>query len=225
LALGDPSYLVSAAASRALGKTGQASALKVLLEIVDLPSWADVIAAGALDGLAALRDEQAVPHVVERLALGRSTRVRRAAASALPKLATDRAARIALEQMLTDADPYLRIDVVRALVELGDLKCRSALNERLARDLDPRVRRRIREALRELAEGDKKRTEALDDRVSKLSEELRVLRDRVLTLEARDQGAAPAVKSPKTVPTETEAKVVAVPKAKAPSKAKPKPRK
>jgi len=188
LAQRDPSYLVCAAAARALGKTGQAEALPVLLEIVDLPSWADVIAAGALDGLAALRDEQAAPHVVARLALGRSTRVRRAAATALPKLATDRAARVALEQMLTDADPYLRIDVVRALVELGDLKCRAALNERLARDLDPRVRRRIREALRELGEGDKKRTEALEDRVAKLTDEVRALRDRVLTLEARPEG-------------------------------------
>jgi aminopeptidase N len=218
LALRDPSYMVCAAAARALGKTGQPGALPVLLEVVDHPSWADVIAAGALDGMAELRAEEAAPHVLARMSLGRPTRVRRAAATALPKLSTDRATRVALEQMLTDADPYLRIDVVRALVELGDLKCRGALQDRLARDLDPRVRRRIREALRELAEGDKKRDLAIDDRLHKLTEEIRTLRDRVLTLEAR----APA--TPARAPAPVASPKVARPKPKTP-KPKPKPRK
>ena len=46
--------------------------------------------------------------------------------------------------------PILRIDVVRALGELGDTKARPALRERLEVDLDARVRRRIREVLRDL---------------------------------------------------------------------------
>ena len=50
-----------------------------------------------------------------------------------------------LEDLLDSADPYLRVDVVRALADLGDPKARGALQRQLDRDLDGRVRRRIRE--------------------------------------------------------------------------------
>ena len=51
-ALRDESYLVEAEAARALGKTRQSSAYDVLLDVMDRPSWADVIASGTIDGLA-----------------------------------------------------------------------------------------------------------------------------------------------------------------------------
>ena len=85
LALRDESYLVEAEAARALGKTRQPPAFDMLLDVLDRPSWADVIAAGAIDGLAALRDERALPHLFARTRYGIPTRVRRAAILAHPQ--------------------------------------------------------------------------------------------------------------------------------------------
>jgi aminopeptidase N len=111
-------------------------------------------------------------------------RVRRASVLALPKLATDRAARESIEDVLEDRDPILRVDAVRALGELGDAKARPALLACLESDLDSRVRRRIREVLRDL--GDSKRgADALRDEIEKLQDSQAELKTRLVKLEAR----------------------------------------
>jgi aminopeptidase N len=185
LALGDESYMVQADAARALGKTKQPQALDVLLDVVDRKSWADVISVGALDGIAAMRDDRSIPHVTTRTRYGHPTRARRAAILALPKIASDRRARETLEDLLDDKDPYLRVDVVRALADVGDPKARPALRAKLETDLDPRVRRRIREALRDLGGEGKRAAEQLREELDKLRGEHLELRARVAKLEAR----------------------------------------
>ena len=189
-ALRDESYLVEAEAARALGKTRQSSAYDVLLDVMDRPSWADVIAAGAIDGLAALRDDRALPHLYARTRYGHPSRVRRAAALAIPKLSTDRRAREHLEDLLDDADPILRIDVVRALSDLGDARSRSPLRARAEVDLDPRVRRRIREVVRDLG-GERKQTEQLKEDVEKLQTEHQELKTRLSRVEAEREARKP----------------------------------
>lgn len=183
-ALRDESYLVEAEAARALGKTRQAAAYDVLLDVMSRPSWAEVIAAGAIDGLAALRDDRALPHLYSRTRYGHPSRVRRAAALAIPKLATDRRAREHLEDLLDDADPLLRLDTVRALSDLGDARARPSLRARAEIDLDARVRRRIREAVRDLG-GERKQHEELKETVERLENEQRELRARLAKLEAQ----------------------------------------
>lgn len=181
--LGDPSYLVAADAARALGRTRQTAAMDALLDVVDRPSWADVVSAGALDGLAELRDDRAAAHVAVRTRYGHPTRARRAAIVALARLSPERKTRELLEDLLDDADPYLRIDVVRALVEIGDGRARGALRDRLERDLDPRVRRRIREALRDLADT-KRGAERTAERLEKIEADVSELRARLARLDA-----------------------------------------
>jgi aminopeptidase N len=183
LALSDASYLVEAEAARALGATRQPSAFDTLVDILDRPSWADVIRAGAIDGLASLRDERAIPHVLARTRYGVSMRGRRAAVVALPKLASDRRAREVLEELLETSDPYLRVDVIRALVELGDAKSRAALARQLDRDLDGRVRRRLREALRDLGGVGRKDTERLREELEAVRTEHHELKLRLAKLE------------------------------------------
>jgi aminopeptidase N len=215
VALRDASYLVEAEAARSLGATRQPSALDTLVEVIDRPSWADVIRVGAIDGLAALRDERAVPHVSARTRYGVSTRGRRAAILALPKLATDRRTRELLEDLLDSSDPYLRVDVVRALAELGDPKARGALQQRLDRDLDGRVRRRIREVLRDLAGPGRKDTAQLRDELEALRAEHADLRARLGKLEAMTTapkagepavGTARAAKAPRKGASKAAAK-------------------
>lgn len=184
LALGDVSYLVEAEAARALGSTRQAEAFEILLDTLDRPAWADVIRAGTLDGLAELRDERAVAHVLARTRYGVSTRGRRAAIMALPKLSTDRKVRLAIEDMLSDADPYLRTDVARALSALGDPASREALQRQLDRELDGRVRRRLREVLRDLGGTKSRETERLKNEVEELRHDHVELKARLAKLEA-----------------------------------------
>jgi aminopeptidase N len=183
-ALRDDSYLVEGEAARALGRTRQAAALDTLVDLLARSSWFDVVRAGAIDGLAALRDERALPHLGALTRYGQPTRARRAAVLALPKLASDRRTRESLEALLDDADPILRIDVVRALGELGDAKARGALRERLEVDLDARVRRRIREVMRDIAEP-KRVADGLREELDKLQAEHVDLKGRLAKLEAQ----------------------------------------
>ena len=184
MALRDASYLVEAEAARALGSTRQSAAFDTLIDILDRPSWADVIRSGAIDGLANLRDERAVPHVIARTRYGVPTRGRRAAIMAISKLAEGRKARETLEDMLDGADPYLRVDVVRSLGELGDPKSRGALHRQLDRELDGRVRRRIREVLRDLGGVGKRESDRLKDELESLRGEHSELKSRLGKLEA-----------------------------------------
>jgi aminopeptidase N len=200
-ALQDESYLVEAEAARSLGKTKQPAAFDTLLDVLDRASWADVVRVGAIDGLAQLRDDRGAPHVLARTRYGQPTRARRAAIMAVPKLMADRKAREALEDLLDDADPHLRIDVVRALVEMGDTKCRGALRNRLEIDLDARVRRRLREALRDIGEGAKKSVDQLKEELERLQSEHTDMKTRMSVLETKLAGREKPTPTPPPSPT------------------------
>jgi aminopeptidase N len=183
-ALEDPSYLVESEAARSLGQTRQPAAFDTLIEILDRPSWADVIRVGALDGLAALRDDRAITHVLARTKYGVDSRGRRAAIMALAKLTSERKYREALEELLDDWNPHVRVDVVRALCEMADAKARAVLSRHLESEQDGRVRRRIREALIELGARSRERETEYKDEIDKLKTEQAELSAKVKKLEA-----------------------------------------
>jgi aminopeptidase N len=188
-ALRDDSYLVEGEAARAMGRTRQTAAFETLVDLLERPSWFDVVRAGAIDGLAALRDDRALPHLGARTRYGHPPRARRAAIMALPKLASDRKTRESLEQLLDDGDPLLRIDAVRALGELGDAKARPALRDHLETDLDARVRRRIREVVRDMAEP-RRASDQLREELDRLQGDHLDLKARLAKLEARLEGGS-----------------------------------
>jgi aminopeptidase N len=180
----DRSYMVEAEAARSLGKTREPRAFALLKTLVDRKSWGDVVRMGALDGLSALRDEQAVPIVLEHTRYGYPARGRRAALSALAELGEGKKVREQIEAQLDDADPHVRIEAVHALVVLGDSKGRSALRRALEREHDGRVKRRMREGLRELGDsaGERKR---VADELETVKNELNELKARFARFEAR----------------------------------------
>jgi aminopeptidase N len=188
LAQRDKSYLVAAEAARALGRTRAPEALKTLLRVLDAPSWADVRRAGALDGLAQLRSDDAVPEVLARSRYGYPLRGRRAAIQALAALSDSKKTRSHLEDMLEDKDPHLRISVVDALLSFGDAKSRGALRRALDRELDGRVIRRLREALRENTDGASEKKRVSDD-LETLRNELAELKARLGRVEATTKPA------------------------------------
>ncbi|HEX7671730.1 MAG TPA: M1 family aminopeptidase, partial [Polyangiaceae bacterium] len=179
----DDSYLVGADAARALGETRRPVALRGLLAVLKQGSWADVKRAGALDGLAALRTEEAVPHVLTHTRYGHSTPARRSAVAALARLSDSRPVREHLEDLLEDEDPHFRISVVRALELLGDGRVRGALRRRLDRELDGRVARRIKETLRSLGQSPSAEHKRLTDELEQLRRDLGEMKTRLSKVE------------------------------------------
>ena len=223
----EASYLVTADAARALGRTRQPGALETLKSIVDQPSWADVIRAGALDGMASLRDDGALDVVAKRTRYGIPTRGRRAAVHALASLGEGRKTREQLEELLEDKDPHFKIDVVAALSTLGDHKSRGAMRRALDRELDGRVSRRLREALRDMGDSPTSEKKRLNDELESVRDELVELKNRLAKLEGRKTDrpkpapeAKPATKAKPAVAAKpvAVAKPVAAAKSAAPKK-------
>jgi aminopeptidase N len=175
----DKSYMVAADACRALGSTRQREAFDLLLGQLDRDSWADVIRAGALAGLGLLGLKEALPAVRERTHPRYRSRARRAAILAMAKLSNEREVRQHLEDLLDDADPSVRMEVVDALLTVGDPRSRSALSRRLEREGDGRVARRLREGLRNLVDSTLSDQRKMRDDLEALRRELGELRLRV----------------------------------------------
>lgn len=190
LAKNDRSVLVAAAACRALGETRRPQAFDLLTGLLGRPSWADVLDAGAISGLAQLRDERALAPLKEHTRYGAPNRARRAAIAALPMLSTNRKTRELLEDLLDDGDPYLRTMVAEALGEIGDPKSRPALTRQLGRDLDGRVRRRLREVLRDLGGKGRREMSRLREALDELGRKHAELAGRFSKLEETSAAAA-----------------------------------
>jgi aminopeptidase N len=185
IALADDSYLVQSDAARALGSTRQAAAYETLVELLDRKAWADCVRSGAAEGLASLRDERAIPHLTARTAYGHEGPGRRACLLSLAKLDTSRKTRELLEDRLDDVDVFVRISAVRGLEILGDPKARSALAARLEKEDAGPARRRIREALRDLAGSRQDEVRKLRDEIEKLRDDGHELRLRLAKLESK----------------------------------------
>ena len=206
LATQDKSYLVQSEACRALGNTRQPDALTVLTGQLDTPSWADVVRSGAIDGLASLRDPAHLPLIREQTRYGHSLRGRRAAIAALGRVATDRASRDTLELLLSENDPHVRADVVDALVAMGQTEALGALAQRQSQETDPRVQRRLREALRDLGAKEPEGTKRLTDELLSLKTKLSELEAKLSRLEPKVQESVAGASAP-TKRKSTQAKL------------------
>lgn len=223
LATQDRSYLVVAEAYRALGRSRQLGEKARLIAALDQPSWADVVRAAVVDGLAELRDSELVPIIFEQTRYGTPSRGRRAAALALGRLGKDRDTRVKLESLLDDADPHLRSDVVDALLELGQPEAQGKLAAQLAVETDTRVQRRLREALRDLGSRDTSATKRLNDDLVALKSRLTELETKIARLDPAklDEPANSGKRAAASVHAgaKTAAKTKASKKAKASTKA------
>ncbi len=211
IALSDPSYLVQADAARALGNTRQTSAFETLVEVLDRKSWADVVRGGAADGLANLRDDRAVPHLTTRTAYGQESGGRRACLLALSRLDTSRKTRELLEERLDDVDMFVRIAAIRGLENLADVKARGALTARVEKEDAGTVRRRLKEALRDLSAGREAEVRRLRDELEKVREDSHELKQRLAKLEAR-LGEKPQPEKPEPEPRAVKTKPTPKPK-------------
>ncbi|MDG6939454.1 MAG: HEAT repeat domain-containing protein [Nitrososphaerota archaeon] len=184
---GDGSYFVEAESARGLGRTKVAAHYDVLVGALSRPSWQEVVQVGAIDGLAAMGDERALPLVKARTARSLPPQVRQAAAAALGKLG---AGKQDVYELLVDLlkDPWFRVrsSAADALVELKEVRAIPAIDGAAAAELDGRVKRALREAvnaLRSVASSGGQELRQVRDELEKLKEENRALKERVEKLE------------------------------------------
>ncbi|NMO16504.1 peptidase M1 [Pyxidicoccus fallax] len=193
---GDASYFVEAEAARSYGKVRAPDAVAMLEPVTARPSFQDVIAVGAMDGLAESQDPAAFPIAVARTAYGQPRGLRRSATNAVAKLAEvagrKREAVDLLAELLRDPLFRVQMGVFEAGRTLGDRRLIAALEGTPLED--PRARRAARETIRTLREGEPQAREvaALREELDRLKEETRALRERLEGLALREQAPKPS---------------------------------
>ena len=183
----DRSYNTTGAAAAALGRIGATRAIPDLLRAADQPSHRGITPAGALRGLAALRDPAQLGAILERARPGREARVRASALVAAAALARatgpeqrDEVRREA-ERYLRDPLYFVRRGAIQALQDLGDPTAIAALRATIERDIEGAVRYEARVAIDSLGRGlsRDKALGQLSDEVEELRKSNRELRDRL----------------------------------------------
>jgi hypothetical protein len=174
-----------------------------VLPVVALrPSYQDVIAARAVEGLGKTGDERALPLIRAAWRPGAAFPTHRAVVAALAELARGtgmaRAAREAIEERLRDRDFRVRGESAAALGRLGLVEAIPALRGAITGELDGRARRRMNDAIRTLEDGARPADEArrLHDEVERLRGETLKLRERLDRVESRLGAAAPTSPPP-----------------------------
>lgn len=166
----EKSYLVEAAATRALGETRQEKASAVLVRQLEKPSWGEVVASAAADGLATLGSEEHVSSLLAKTEYGVPTKARRGAIVALGQYEPSRVILRRLEELLDDSHLYVRMDAVSAVKRLGGPKALQLLRRTADNETDPRTKRKIQEAIRDLEQ--EATGHALQDRVQRLERQV-----------------------------------------------------
>jgi aminopeptidase N len=200
---GDPSCLVEASAALSLGRSRSPRAVEVLTPVLGRRSYMDMIRARAIEGLGSTADESAFPVIEAAITRAASFQSRRAAVTALGRLAEGtplvRRAREQLEACLADPDFRVRMDAALALADLGDARAIAAIERARTSELDGRAKRRFRNAITALREKGNAngKLRKLSEEVERLRGETSRLRERMEKLEARPlPGETPPTGSP-----------------------------
>src|SRR5262249_52216166 len=126
----DPSYFVVSESARALGQTGDPRAYPLLIDTMGRDSWAETIRAGALRGLAELKDPRALETALKYAPPGNPASVRSAAFMVLAGSGkgNDQALNI-LTAALKESSEQVVFSALQALGALGDRRALPALDE------------------------------------------------------------------------------------------------
>jgi aminopeptidase N len=126
----DPSYFAVSEAARALGQSGVPQAYDVLAATIKTPSWQSTIQAGALGGLAALKDPRSLDAALKYAAPGNPTTLRGAAFQTLAEVGKGNDAALnLLLSALKDKSLQIRFNALQSLGKLGDQRAVPALEE------------------------------------------------------------------------------------------------
>ncbi|MGI8610211.1 MAG: M1 family aminopeptidase [Candidatus Dormibacteria bacterium] len=188
----DRSYTAAGAAANSLGRLGARSAVPELEKALDRPSHRNTLAAGALRGLAELRDPALLGTILAQARPGREERLRAQALVSAARLARtttreqrDEVRRVA-EQSLRDPLYFVRRGALISLETLGDVEAIPALRATVDRDVEGAVRYEARVAIENLQRGTTREHELTGVRedLDELRRGNHDLRDKVAKLES-----------------------------------------
>ncbi len=186
----DASYFVEAEAALAIGKTRSKKVYALLTKALEKTSFNEVIRSGAMQGLAELGDDRAIPVLLDWTEYGKPTYAREAAISALGKLGQgNRKVRSRLMDLLEDKNFYARLSAIGALVELHDVAAIPVLQRIASQDVEGRLKGAATTAARAIAEYQEKPAELKELRgeIESLRESNKILLDRIDRLESKSK--------------------------------------
>jgi aminopeptidase N len=119
----DPSYFAIAEAAKALGQTGSPRAFEVLSEAIKQESWQGIVRAGAITGLASLKDPRAIDAGLKYIVAGNPPAVRMAAIELLSEVGkgNEKAFEL-LIAALHDPSVQIQFTAIQALGQIGDAR-------------------------------------------------------------------------------------------------------
>ena len=184
----DESYFVEMEAAMSLGRTRSEKAFDALKKALEKKSFNESIRIGAFQGFDALRDERAIPIAMEWSKYGKPQKARESAVGVLGRLARGKPDVLdSLHNLLYDYWWRVKLYAITSIEEFRDTRSLAELQKLVDRELEGRVKRRAKEAMKKIRE-DRDRTQefkALRDDLDKLKEDDRKLRDRLDLLETK----------------------------------------
>ncbi len=187
---GDPSIQVEGEAVRSLGKLRTDNAVAMCTEVSGRPSWNEMLACRALEGISYTRSEAALPLLLDWTSEESHERARATAAAGLGRLADEvepcrNAAIERLIELAIDAPFRVRYAAIPALGQARAIQAYSTLQRIHEGQSDGRLRRQAYEAIQRItaSRGGESTMANLRRGLEKLRDENRALRTRVDALE------------------------------------------
>ncbi len=190
---GDVTDIVEGAAAAALGKTRDSKAFDTLTAALSRDSFNQTLRNGVFNGLTELKDERAIPVLLEWTAYGKPDQARQGAVSALGSLGktlkdkekeevVDR-----LSELLEDPSWRTRIQTINAVKTLGDHRPIPRLHRIINTSMEGCEIRLSREAIAGIRDNASKNDEVkrLREDLDKLQTENRELKERLESLEQK----------------------------------------
>ena len=188
----EDSYYVSGAAAASMGSVNDPDFQKALKEALGRDAHIEAIRAGALNGLGKLRTKEALDTILEWTRRGYPQRARMAAAGALGEFYGEHkdTAVETLIELLYDDWFQVKLLAIASLRKLEATKAIPKLQEMLARELDDRVIRNARVAIKDIQskKSDKKRIEELNNKLEEFGKENNSLKERLAKVEEKLKG-------------------------------------
>jgi aminopeptidase N len=195
---GDVSYRVESAAATALGRTRTAGSVNLLTQLIERPSWMNVVQRGVFNGMTETGEDRVVDTIATYLNSPTSyPTLRRAAAAGLWTLgrnkhlyseeAWQRAVTALCNAIEHDSWQPVRAVCAWALMEFGEKRAIGVLERTASRELESFPQRQMRLAVHVLRSGgkDEEQLKSLRKDLDEVREENRKLREQLSTLEAR----------------------------------------
>ena len=140
----DPSYFTIAEAAKGLGHTGSARAYEALTNTAKQESWQGIVRAGAITGLALLKDPRGIDVGLKHIAAGNPPAVRAASIELLSQVGKgNEKAFEMLVAALKDPSLQIQFTAIQALGSIGDARAIPALEAMAKSDRLPSFGRNV----------------------------------------------------------------------------------